>query len=301
VELFCGIGGCAAALGPDSHVVAAVDINVLALEAYAAGFPHPTLGRSVESLTAGELEAMETDLWWLSPPCQPYTRRGKGGDLDDPRSAGLLHVIEVLEVVRPPWLAVENVPEFGGSRSCRLLVKTLERCGYWVEMLELCPTSLGIPNRRRRFYLLAGRGRDSRPRRPAKQASLPLRSFLDTEPEPELWVEPGLVERYTQAIDLVSPDDPTSVASTFTSAYGRSPVRSGSYLATPRGARRFSPAEILRLLGFPPSFRLPADWSLSRKWRLVGNSLSVPAVRHVLSAIPHLTTEAAAVPAGAGG
>jgi hypothetical protein len=46
--------------------------------------------------------------------------------------------------------------------------------------------------------------------------------------------------------------------------------------------------EILRLLGFPPDFGLPPELSTQVAWRLVGNSLSVPAVRYVLSAIPEL-------------
>ena len=79
-----------------------------------------------------------------------------------------------------------------------------------------------------------------------------------------------------------------SVTACFTSAYGRSPVRSGSYLATAAGIRRFSPAEILRLLGFPADYELPPEMTLRNAWRLVGNSLSVPAVRTVLAAIPEL-------------
>ncbi|MGB7492357.1 MAG: DNA cytosine methyltransferase, partial [Thermoanaerobaculia bacterium] len=59
-------------------------------------------------------------------------------------------------------------------------------------------------------------------------------------------------------------------------------------LRTASGLRRFSPMENLRLLGFPPDFRLPPTLSVQVAWRLVGNSLSVPAVRCVLSAIPEL-------------
>jgi len=57
---------------------------------------------------------------------------------------------------------------------------------------------------------------------------------------------------------------------------------------TPTGLRRFSPREILRLLGFPDSFHLPDNLPMRQAWRHVGNSLSVVAVRHVLSVIPAL-------------
>jgi site-specific DNA-cytosine methylase len=55
-------------------------------------------------------------------------------------------------------------------------------------------------------------------------------------------------------------------------------------LATAAGLRRFSPREILRLLDFPEDYSLPPDMPREVAWRLVGNSVSVRAVRWVLSA-----------------
>ena len=97
-----------------------------------------------------------------------------------------------------------------------------------------------------------------------------------------------MIERYGAALHVVRAEDPDAVTTCFTSAYGRSPVRSGSYLATETGLRRFSPAEILRLLGFSASYRLPADLPLENAWRLVANSLSIVAIRSVLSTVPEL-------------
>ena len=98
---------------------------------------------------------------------------------------------------------------------------------------------------------------------------------------------------YDAVVDLPVPanaGDPSAVTSCFTSAYGRSPVRAGSYLREADGRiRRFSPPEILRLLGFREMFQLPVALSYARAWPLVGNSLSVPAVRHVLACIPELS------------
>ena len=49
--------------------------------------------------------------------------------------------------------------------------------------------------------------------------------------------------------------------------------------------RRFSPGEVLRLLGFPASFELPPDLPRDAAWRLVGNSLSLPPVSAVLGRV----------------
>lgn len=314
LELYCGIGGCAAALDGSgaAEVVAALDINHLALAAYRRNFHHPATARTLESLAAAELAAWEADLWWLSPPCQPFTRRGLGRDLDDPRTASLLALADRATEVRPAYLALENVPGFAASRTHARLRAALDGAGYEVRERLLCPTELGVPNRRRRFHLLASRrgfataGRGAPPPTPtgsftgleasrAIPPRRPLADFLDPEPAAKLAVDPGLLERYAGALDLVDPADSAAVAACFTAAYGRSPVHSGSYLVLARDAggrpvrlRRFSPAEILRLLGFPAAYSLPPELSVESSWRLVGNSISVDVVRAVLAQIPGL-------------
>lgn len=298
LELFAGLGGVAAALGQlvaagRVAITTAVDIHDGALAVYAHNFPHPTRTALIDFLETEWLERQEAHLWWLSPPCQPYTRRGLGRDAADPRARSLLHLLPRIEALRPPWIALENVPGFATSEVHRRLRETLELSGYQVLEQELCNTDFGLPNRRRRFYLLAGlEAPSTAPERPAPvhgaEPSPPLAGFLDPTPEPGLEVDPEVLRRYRHAVDVVEQDDPAAVTATFTAAYGRSPVRSGSYLATTDGVRHFSPTEILRLLGFPASYRLPPDLPRPHAWRLAGNSLALAPVRAVLARIPAL-------------
>lgn len=301
LELYCGIGGCAAAVEGLATVSAALDVNTVALGVYRHNFAHPASACALESLRADDPRLRDADVWWMSPPCQPYTRRGNRRDLDDPRSKSFLHVLELVDRLRPPALALENVPEMRGSEGHARLCEVLDRAGYEVAERVLCPTELGVPNRRRRFYLVASRegltgwagssggsmalaaGADSPSTTPLPWP--PLATFLDADDSPELRVGPELIAAYEHAVDIVEADDPNAVAATFTSAYGRSPVRAGSYLRRNGIVRRFSPNEILRLLGFPASYRLPANLSLANTWRLLGNSLSVLAVREIVSAL----------------
>ncbi len=288
LELFCGIGGCAAALGPHATVAAALDVNRIALGVYAHNFPHPSFALALESVPASKLTRWDADLWWMSPPCQPFTRRGLGKDIEDPRAQAFVAVIRRLGELRPRYVALENVPGFLGSRVDALLRETLERSGYTaVRERLLCPSELGIPNRRRRFYLVASSER-LLPVPAASRRRPRLRDYLDPGDRPELRVDSDLLERYRGALDIVAAEDPEAVTACFTSAYGRSIVRSGSYLATPAGVRRFSPSEILRLLDFPEGFALPPGLGLGNAWRLVGASLSLAPVRSMLATIPEL-------------
>lgn len=300
-EFFCGIGGVACVLRPWADSVhdvgqssCAIDINQNALAIHRLNFPeselHRTKTASIESLRPDQLVDIPKQLWWMSPPCQPYTRRGLRRDLDDPRTAGLKNLVHLIGEMRPENIAMENVPEFSSSDSYRLLCEQLSKSGYQVAEKILCPSEFGIPNRRRRFYLVASQQKVSA-WKPIASSGAPIsaipKSFgsfeLDPAERPK-W-EATKIEQYSDAVDMVTPEGLVSgneIASCFTSAYGRSPVRSGSYLADQDGVRFFTPREILALFGFPKEFKLP-NWSAQKLWPLVGNSLSLAVVKYVLS------------------
>lgn len=289
VELYCGIGGAAAALGAAGipcEGVGAFDISEPAIATYRHNFPgHPAEVRLIESLPQDRLRALEADLFWLSPPCQPFTRRGLQKHLDDPRAATFLAALAHIAHSRPPYVALENVVGFETSEARDRLLATLADAGYReVRERLLCPSELGWPNRRPRYYLLAARGPLLPPASPRRERR--LADFLDSVAEPGLELAPDTAVRYAAALDRVAPADPAAIASCFTSAYGRSLVRSGSYIETAQGLRRCSPAEVLRLLGFPAGFAFPPNLSRSLAFRLAGNSLSLPAVQAVLASIP---------------
>jgi site-specific DNA-cytosine methylase len=286
LELFAGIGGCAAALGERAEIVAAVDIHAQALAVYQHNFHHPTFCRTIESLPIEQFTAWNADLWWLSPPCQPYTRKGHQRDLADPRAQALLTVIDRIEQLRPHYVALENVPPFAESQSRARLIDMLGRSGYNIVEQMLCPSELGVPNRRRRYYLLASLTQLAPPA-PVTCERAALARFTDQQhdDDPALLLEPALVKQYAAAIDIVDADDSQAMTSCFASAYGNSIVRSGSYLRTPRGLRRFAPDEVQRLLGFPEQFAWPESIGTRQRWRLLGNSLSLPAIRRVLSPV----------------
>ena len=299
LELYCGIGGFAAATTglPRWQVVAAVDINTLALAVYRQNFHHPTSAKSIESLSVDELEAFEADIWWASPPCQPFTRRGRRRDLEDPRAKTFLALLDKLAVVRPRYFAMENVVGFETSQAHDLLVRILQQGGYsCFQERVLCPSDFGVPNRRPRYYGLASREDLESDLRPSPKPRT-LEGILAGKPDAlatnaagsdtaALALDSQVLRAYRGALHIVELKDPEAQTRCFTSAYGRSHVRSGSFLATPEGARRFSPREILALLSFAEDFVLPREMPLKNAWRLVGNSLSLEPVRFVLSAIP---------------
>lgn len=286
LELFSGIGGVAWALEGVATVVAALDQDAAARETYGRRFDHPTFPRNLHHVKPEWFATFEADLWWMSPPCQPYTIRGNQRDLEDRRSQAFLRVCDAIETHRPAHVGLENVPWFADSQGEARLVGLLQAQGYDVHRGLLCPTRLGVPAQRRRYYLVASRDglQDPGPLCPPAHV---LGDLVDEDADPALDVEPELARKYEGALHTVDADDPMALAVCFTGAYGRSPVHAGSYLRQHGRVRRFSPTEIGRTLGLG-DVPWPEDLPRRKRWKLVGNSLSVHAVRQVLARIPAL-------------
>ncbi|MEZ4462739.1 MAG: DNA cytosine methyltransferase [bacterium] len=283
IELFCGLGGFAEATGGQADVVLAADASAHVLEIYRANFDHPARQMNLEAAHSDAMAKLDADIWWMSPPCQPHTVRGHQLDLDDPRSASFEKTLQMIADVRPPRIGMENVEGFKGSDAYDRLHRTLERSGYLVHEQILCPTDFGVPNRRPRYYMAASR--ETTPTFELRQVGRPFPEYLDATHDPKLEVTDAQFEKYGHAFVIVDHDDPEAITSCFTSAYGKSWVYSGSYLRHNGVLRRFSPAEVLRLMHFRPGFLIPPTVSTRKAWKFIGNSLSVPPTRATFEAL----------------
>jgi len=279
LELFSGLGGWRYALDGLGEVVAAYDISDLANATYELNHGHRPLPRELASITAEQISAHGANAWFMSPPCQPFCRMGNKQGLEDPRSQAFLNLMAIFEAAPPDGLVLENVEGFLGSDAHELLGARFRAQGfYWLEY-RLCPTSFGIPNRRPRVYVLAAR----RPfvlQSPPELPPLTLSKFLDSNEDTSLYVSPAELARHGPGMDIVEPGERRS--SCFIGGYGSRYVGSGSFLRTPKGVRRFSPSEIARLMGLSDSFRFPPEIPLEKRYKLLGNGLSIPVSRWVL-------------------
>ena len=263
--------------------MAAIDIDRRIVPVYQTNHLIEPIIQTIESLR----QIPSGDLWWLSPPCQPYTQRGKGNAERDPRSLALARVIELIGQDRPKGIILENVPEFLDSAHHQALEQTLRQAGYSLRVDELCPTQWKVPMRRKRFYLRARRDGAEIVPVEIKPLGRPLPECV----EESCWEDPSLLvseshrSSYQQAMNIVDASDPTAIVACFTSAYGKSPVQAGSYLQSScrDSLRRFSPQEIGRLMGYREGFWWPPELDQRARYQLLGNALSVTVVRALLA------------------
>lgn len=290
LELFAGIGGFSAAF-PHLNVVSAIDIDRTARDVYLANFQHPYTIREIASLPIEWLASQGADVWWMSPPCTPFTQRGAQRDLDDPRSMAFKFLVRAVTTLRPRHVCVENVVGFEASAAFTHLSSEWSRVGYHIQVHHHCPSKLGWPNRRPRVYCIASL--DGMPGVMSSEVNASAHQFhamhlsqcvdptVTQESHPGLWLNEAIATRYLSAMDRVSLTSKSPITACFAASYGKAMVRSGSYLETPTGFRRFTPREVARLLGFSDDFQLPMTLSTERLWHLLGNSLSIPSVRFV--------------------
>ncbi|XP_061778125.1 tRNA (cytosine(38)-C(5))-methyltransferase isoform X3 [Nerophis ophidion] len=161
LELYSGIGGMHQALkqaGISAQVVAAIDINTTANQIYKHNFPDtPLWNKTIEGIPLDDFNKLCFDVILMSPPCQPFTRLGLYRDVTDPRTKSFLYILQLLPRLHqlPRFILLENVKGFENSSARQHLVEMLSKCGYTYKEVMVSPTSVGIPNSRLRYFLMA--------------------------------------------------------------------------------------------------------------------------------------------------
>lgn len=170
IELFSGIGGFHFALKSLLKSYASTsslnyelkvypfDNNCHANKLYEHNFNIKPCNKNIEHLSSNDFDAIKASMITLSPPCQPYSRAGHQKGADDKRSNALHHFChQILPKLKhlPTHIMLENVMGFETSKSCQLFLSTLIRCGYQYKIYAISPTQIGIPNTRKRIYILA--------------------------------------------------------------------------------------------------------------------------------------------------
>ncbi len=283
LELYCGIGGFAKACEEfDIEVIKAYDQNENALLTYNANFSHKAEKFNLEQISSNLLDEINADFLWMSPPCQPYTKKGIQKDIKDPRSKSFLKILESLLTCKTPpsHIGLENVEYFKYSQARELLIETLTKMDYYIRETTLCPTKIGIPNRRERYYMVASV-------KPLKKLQIKykkqnLLSFL-LHPQNPSFIPKETKKRFQKGFRIIDKIDEDTYTTCFTSSYGKSWMHSGAYLQEDNNIRLFEPEEIALLLGFTENFILPKQLSKRTLYKLLGNSISVYALKAILT------------------
>jgi DNA (cytosine-5)-methyltransferase 1 len=169
IDLFSGCGGLTLGLKQAGfRVVGAIEIDPLAVETYRGNHRRVTVWEEdISDVKVSDvrrrlrLRAGDLDLLAGCPPCQGFstmtTLNGRR-ETNDPRNDLVLQFLRFVRGLRPKAVMLENVPGLGRDARIRRVAKELAQLGYNVTRGVLDAANYGVPQRRRRFILLAGRG-----------------------------------------------------------------------------------------------------------------------------------------------
>jgi DNA-cytosine methyltransferase len=156
-SFFSGVGGLD--LGFERagiKTVSVCEIDPYASSVLAERFPEaPNLG-SITEINADDIP--EADIWSGGFPCQDLSVAGKRAGFAGKRSSLAFTFLDLVERRRPRWLVLENVPGLfssnHGADFARLLHE-MEQLGYSVAWRTLDARYFGVPQRRRRVFIVA--------------------------------------------------------------------------------------------------------------------------------------------------
>jgi DNA (cytosine-5)-methyltransferase 1 len=169
IDLFAGAGGLSLSFEQAGFdVAAAVEIDPVHCATHEFNFPNTTtICASVVDVTGklirdrARLQGEDIDVVFGGPPCQGFSMIGKR-TLDDPRNSLVFHYVRLIRELQPKYCVFENVKGLTlglHSKFLNELIEELHAARYKVLLpyRVLNAASFGVPQDRRRLFLIAAR------------------------------------------------------------------------------------------------------------------------------------------------
>ncbi len=166
IDLFAGVGGLS--LGFENcgfDVVLANEYDESIATAYEAN--HRDTRMIVGDITSLDLEktfgayAGKIDVVIGGPPCQGFSQKGQRKTIHDERNFLFKYYVKVVELVKPKYFVMENVPNLltaEGGYFRKEIEELFNSMGYQLKMGVLNASDYGVPQNRRRAVIIGKRG-----------------------------------------------------------------------------------------------------------------------------------------------
>ena len=159
LDLFSGIGGFREGLTQAGGFTCAghCEIDQHADRSYRALFDTEGEWFCDDIRKADPEELPDVELLCGGFPCQAFSIAGNRGGFADPRGTLFFEIARLTEAKRPAYLLLENVPgllNHDGGRTFAAILHTLDGLGYFVEWQVLNSKDFGVPQSRKRVYLI---------------------------------------------------------------------------------------------------------------------------------------------------
>ncbi len=292
-DLFCGIGGFRIAANQvfqenliQHKCVFSSDIDPYAQKTYQANFQETPQG-DITQIIADEIP--DHNLLFAGFPCQPFSICGDLKGFEDTRGTLFFEIARILSKKHPYAFILENVKQLVGhqeGKTLKIIISTLEDLGYSVYYKVLNALDFGLPQKRERIFIIGCLDPLSFKWEQYYAPLKPLGQILEKNVSLSYYASDKIQKNRLEKYAGKPYNEPTiwhENKAGHISAYPYScAMRAGAsynYLLV-NGQRRLTEREMLRLQGFPDSFKFVGSYTTTRK--LVGNSVAIPCVLYVL-------------------
>ncbi len=161
IDLFCGGGGSSwGARNAGAEIVCAVDAWPVAADTYRANIPgarvvNATLDENCCASILGDVG--DIDLILASPECTNHTCAKGNRPRDEESKQTANYVINFARALSPRWIILENVVQMRNWHGYTPLIDDLRALGYNILPQILNAADFGVPQTRRRLFLLCDR------------------------------------------------------------------------------------------------------------------------------------------------
>ena len=266
--LFAGIGGFESGLTAAGHAtILLCDNDPHATTVLARRFPDVAHHADIVDL---ESLPSDTDVVTAGFPCQNLSMAGDKTGLDGAKSSVVDHLFRLLRQDPVPWVLIENVYfmlHLAKGAAMERILGPLESLGYRWAYRVIDSRAFGLPQRRRRVFIVATSAGDPRDVLLSDNVPVPDRDPPEmTRPIAFYWTEGR------------SGNGLTSDATPPLKAGSSLGIPSPPAVLLPNGRVVTPPIEVAeRLQGFRSGWTSPLRGRAARhRWRLVGNAVSVP-------------------------
>lgn len=295
IDLFAGIGGFHTAAKQNSgHCVFASEIDTHAKITYESNYGLEPCG-DITKINSKDIP--DHDILFAGFPCQPFSIIGKQLGFDDMRGTLFYEIARILKDKRPPAIVLENVKQFAshnGGKTIKKVISTLETIGYNTQWKVLNALDYGLPQKRERIIIVGFLDHTIDFEWPQKKKSYKaLEKIMEQDIPDKYFVSERIrLKRnasHTSEFDLaIWHENKSGNVSSYPYSCALRAGASYNYLLV-NGERRMTPRELLRLQGFPESFKIVCNDSQMRKQ--VGNAVPVPMIKAVIKEVINATTK----------
>lgn len=300
IDLFAGIGGIRIPFDELGYeCVFSSEWDKKACETYQANFGEMPKG---DITKIDEKDIPPFDICLAGFPCQAFSIMGKMQGFADTRGTMFFEVERILKHHKPRAILLENVKQLTShdkGRTLRVILEHLDALGYHVKYKVLNALDFGLPQKRERIIIVGFLD-------PAltekwsfdfEKKPYDLGSILedDSQVDPSLFTSNMIKEKRKQSVvgknvfyPSVWHENKSGNISVLDYSCALRTGASYNYLLV-NGIRRFTSRELLRLQGFPDTYKIVVSNQEIR--RQTGNSVAVPMIREVAKEMDALLKE----------